>query len=62
VDLADVYGRLVAAGRLAGYEVRKRFYEIGSPAGLQELDMLLRASGSESESEGEGKSESRNGE
>jgi NDP-sugar pyrophosphorylase family protein len=43
VDLADVYGRLVAAGGLAGYEVKERFYEIGSPAGLKELDALLRA-------------------
>jgi NDP-sugar pyrophosphorylase family protein len=43
VDLADVYGRLVATGNLAGYEVSQRFYEIGSPAGLQELDALLRA-------------------
>jgi NDP-sugar pyrophosphorylase family protein len=42
VDLADVYGRLVDAGRLAGYEVRTRFYEIGSPEGLRELDALLR--------------------
>jgi len=42
VDLATVYGRLVAAGELAGYEVKQRFYEIGSPAGLQELDALLR--------------------
>jgi NDP-sugar pyrophosphorylase family protein len=43
VDLADVYGRLVATGHLAGYEVSQRFYEIGSPAGLSELDALLRA-------------------
>lgn len=42
VDLAAVYGRLVAAGELAGYEVQQRFYEIGSPAGLHELDALLR--------------------
>ncbi|MDD2762711.1 MAG: nucleotidyltransferase family protein [Opitutaceae bacterium] len=42
VDLAAVYGRLVAAGALAGYEVKQRFYEIGSPAGLHELDTLLR--------------------
>jgi NDP-sugar pyrophosphorylase family protein len=42
VDLADVYGRLVATGELAGYEVSQRFYEIGSPAGLKELDALLR--------------------
>ena len=49
VDLAAVYGRLVANRELAGYEVKQRFYEIGSPTGLQELDELLRA---KSESEG----------
>ncbi len=42
VDLADVYGRLVARGELAGYEVKQRFYEIGSAGGLRELDELLR--------------------
>ncbi len=42
VDLADVQQALVRRGELAGYEVRERFYEIGSPAGLQELDALLR--------------------
>ncbi len=42
VDLADVYQKLVGEGRLAGYEVGQRFYEIGSPAGLRELDALLR--------------------
>lgn len=42
VDLADVYGRLVAERQLAGYEIRQRFYEIGSHAGLNELDALLR--------------------
>jgi NDP-sugar pyrophosphorylase family protein len=41
VDLADVYGRLVAQGQLAGFEMSQRFYEIGSPAGLRELDTLL---------------------
>ena len=35
-DLADLYGRLAAAGRLAALEVTERFYEIGSPAGLSE--------------------------
>jgi NDP-sugar pyrophosphorylase family protein len=43
VDLAAVYARLVAQGQLAGYEVGQRFYEIGSPAGLKELDARLRA-------------------
>ena len=43
LDLADVYRDLSRAGRLAGYEVRHRFYEIGSHQGLAELDALLRA-------------------
>lgn len=41
-DLADVYSDLLQAGELAGVEVRQRFYEVGSPAGLQELSGLLR--------------------
>jgi NDP-sugar pyrophosphorylase family protein len=41
-DLAEVMGRLVARGDLAGYEVPERFYEIGSPSGLAELESLLR--------------------
>ncbi|MBI5381821.1 MAG: nucleotidyltransferase family protein [Opitutae bacterium] len=43
VDLAEVQKALVARGELAGYEMHQRFYEIGSPAGLTELDTLLRA-------------------
>ena len=42
VDLASVQADLCARGELAGYEVRHRFYEIGSPPGLKELDELLR--------------------
>jgi N-acetyl-alpha-D-muramate 1-phosphate uridylyltransferase len=42
-DLADVMRRLVAQGELAGFEVPERFYEIGSPAGLAELERLLRS-------------------
>ncbi len=42
VDLAAVQTELSRRGELAGYEVRERFYEIGSPAGLLELDGLLR--------------------
>jgi NDP-sugar pyrophosphorylase family protein len=41
-DLADVTTMLVAQGELAGFEVRERFYEIGSPSGLAETDALLR--------------------
>jgi NDP-sugar pyrophosphorylase family protein len=43
VDLAAVQMQLVAQKQLAGYEIPERFYEIGSHAGLQELDALLRA-------------------
>jgi NDP-sugar pyrophosphorylase family protein len=42
-DLADVYRELIAENELAGFEVDQRFYEIGSPAGLAELDAMLRA-------------------
>jgi NDP-sugar pyrophosphorylase family protein len=41
VDLADVYRELSRQGRLAGVEVSERFYEIGSPQGLAELEALL---------------------
>lgn len=40
-DLAEVMGKLVVEKQLAGYEVAERFYEIGSPAGLAELEKLL---------------------
>ena len=39
----DVQSDLCRRGELAGYEVKERFYEIGSPAGLAELDGLIRA-------------------
>jgi NDP-sugar pyrophosphorylase family protein len=42
-DLAEVMGRLVREKQLAGYEIRERFYEIGSPAGLAELESLLKS-------------------
>jgi NDP-sugar pyrophosphorylase family protein len=42
-DLAEVMGKLVREGQLAGYEVHERFYEIGSPAGLAELETLLKS-------------------
>jgi len=42
LDLSDVYRSLLAKGELAGYEVRQRFYEIGSPEGLAETDRYLR--------------------
>lgn len=42
-DLAEVMGRLVRAQQLAGFEVPERFFEIGSPAGLAELELLLKS-------------------
>jgi NDP-sugar pyrophosphorylase family protein len=44
-DLADVMQRLVAQKQLAGFEIRERFYEIGSRAGLMELEALLGGKG-----------------
>jgi NDP-sugar pyrophosphorylase family protein len=43
VDLAQVQKDLVAQNQLAGYEMHQRFYEIGSHAGLSELDALLKS-------------------
>ncbi len=42
VDLAAVQTQLCQQGQLAGYEIKERFYEIGSHEGLAELDTLLR--------------------
>ena len=44
-DLAAVYQDLLARGDLAGYDVGGRFYEIGSPAGLEETRGYLSARG-----------------
>src|SRR5277367_6240588 len=44
-DLADVYADLLKAGELAAFEVRERFYEIGSPAGLDETTKVLSQAG-----------------
>jgi NDP-sugar pyrophosphorylase family protein len=42
VDLTTVQADLCRRGELAGCEIIDRFYEIGSLAGLNELDQLLR--------------------
>jgi NDP-sugar pyrophosphorylase family protein len=42
-DLADVYKSLLADRDLAAYEVKERFYEIGSPAGIADLEQHLKA-------------------
>jgi NDP-sugar pyrophosphorylase family protein len=40
-DLADLLKDLLARDQLGGHEITTRFYEIGSHAGLEELDTLL---------------------
>lgn len=42
VDLAEIQSDLCRRGELAGLEMPERFYEIGSPTGLAELDGLIR--------------------
>lgn len=41
LDLATVYRDLLARDDLAAYEIHERFYEIGSPAGLEETRRLI---------------------
>jgi NDP-sugar pyrophosphorylase family protein len=41
VELGDLYADLSAEESLGGFEVHERFYEIGSPEGLDELERLL---------------------
>ncbi len=40
-DLATIYQKLLISGDLAAFEVKERFYEIGSMAGLQETSAFL---------------------
>ncbi len=42
-DLAEVLHGLSVAGQLAGLEVHERFYEIGSPAGLEDFSRWIAA-------------------
>lgn len=46
IDLANVYKALSLGGQLAGHEVHQRFYEAGSPSGLQDLEAYLGAAAS----------------
>jgi NDP-sugar pyrophosphorylase family protein len=55
-DLAELLESLSRKQQLAGFEVQHRFYEVGSPAGLRELDELLSAEqGARSEKRGASK-------
>ena len=40
-DLSAVYQKLLAADDLASYEIKERFYEIGSLQGIQDLERLI---------------------
>lgn len=40
-DLSLVYGRLVKTGELSAHEITQRFYEIGTPRGLEETACML---------------------
>jgi len=44
-DLANVMRDLSLAGQLAGLEVTQRFYEVGSPEGVRDLEDYLSKSG-----------------
>jgi len=41
LDLADVYQDVLTRGQLAGFEVKERFYEIGSRQGIAETNALF---------------------
>jgi len=45
LSLDAVWARLAGAGELGAYRVRRRFYQIGDPAGLEDLEGYLRRSG-----------------
>ena len=40
-DLSVLQGRLAARGAMAGFEVDRRYYEIGSPDGRLQLEAFL---------------------
>ena len=40
-DLADVYANLLATDNIQGFEVRQRFFEIGSAEGLNDTEKFL---------------------
>lgn len=41
-DLAELYQKLLQDNELVGFEVKERFYEIGSKEGLAELNRILK--------------------
>lgn len=41
IDLADIYSKLVQQDQLAGFEIKERFYEIGSFSGKAEFESVV---------------------
>jgi NDP-sugar pyrophosphorylase family protein len=44
-DLADLFKRMSLAGKLAGFEIAERFYEIGSQSGIAEFSRFAERAG-----------------
>jgi NDP-sugar pyrophosphorylase family protein len=44
-DLADLFRDLSGAGKLAGFEITERFYEVGSSAGIADFERYAQESG-----------------
>jgi NDP-sugar pyrophosphorylase family protein len=40
-DLSDLFHKFSERGKLAGFEVTERFYEIGSPQGLEDFTKFV---------------------
>lgn len=53
-DLADLYAELLKEDELLGVEVAQRFYEIGSPAGLEETARFIAAGKEKANTEARG--------
>ncbi len=45
VDLAQLYTSMVSTGKMVGFEVFSRFYEIGTPESLREADAFFNSRG-----------------
>jgi MurNAc alpha-1-phosphate uridylyltransferase len=41
-DLAEIIAELLERDQLAGYEVKNRFYEVGTPEGIAETEQMLK--------------------
>lgn len=48
-SLDDLFPRLIEKEELLAFEVKERFYEIGSPQGLREFEQFLKLKGSKAE-------------